>query len=129
MATLTKSLWTVDGLVGTGCRTDCWEFCARLGINGTEEEVRNWTTLTQMLDILICLLQIKDLGVKAGVVLNPGTSLTAIEEVPFSSPALLFSANPFLHSCLAGNAHSLPARKLPVYHLASLYFGVHGCHW
>jgi pentose-5-phosphate-3-epimerase len=26
-------------------------------------------------------LQIKDLGVKAGVVLNPGTSLTAIEEV------------------------------------------------
>jgi hypothetical protein len=27
------------------------------------------------------LLQIKDLGCKAGVVLNPGTSLTAIEEV------------------------------------------------
>ena len=26
-------------------------------------------------------VQIKDLGAKAGVVLNPGTSLTAIEEV------------------------------------------------
>ena len=76
----------------------------------------------------VCLLQIKDLGVKAGVVLNPGTSLTAIEEVPFSSPALLFSATPFFHSCLAGNAQSLPARKLPVYHLASSYPGVHGCH-
>lgn len=39
------------------------------------------------------VLQIKDLGVKAGVVLNPGTSLTVIEEVGLH-PLLLF-----LHSC------------------------------
>ena len=31
--------------------------------------------------LLLFLAQIKDLGVKAGVVLNPGTSLTTIEEV------------------------------------------------
>ena len=34
-----------------------------------------------MLPLLLFLAQIKDLGVKAGVVLNPGTSLTTIEEV------------------------------------------------
>ena len=39
--------------------------------------------------------QIKDLGVKAGVVLNPGTSLTAIEEVlGIVDLVLLMSVNP-----------------------------------
>jgi pentose-5-phosphate-3-epimerase len=41
------------------------------------------------------LLQIKDLGVKAGVVLNPGTPLSAIEEVlDIVDLVLLMSVNP-----------------------------------
>jgi pentose-5-phosphate-3-epimerase len=40
-------------------------------------------------------LQIKDLGVKAGVVLNPGTSLTAIEEIlDIVDLVLIMSVNP-----------------------------------
>ena len=50
--------------------------------------------------------QIKELGVKAGVVLNPGTSLTTLEEVlPMVDLALIMSVNPgfggqsYIESC------------------------------
>ena len=42
-----------------------------------------------------CLLQIKDLGCKAGVVLNPATSLTQIEHLlPIVDLVLIMSVNP-----------------------------------
>lgn len=42
-----------------------------------------------------CCEQIKDLGVKAGVVLNPGTPLAAIEEiVDLVDLVLIMSVNP-----------------------------------
>lgn len=42
-----------------------------------------------------CVQQIRTEGVKAGVALNPGTSLTAIEEIlPYVDMVLLMSVNP-----------------------------------
>jgi hypothetical protein len=51
--------------------------------------------LVLFLTRLLFLMQIKDLGVKAGVVLNPGTPLSAIEEVlDIVDLVLLMSVNP-----------------------------------
>ena len=55
-------------------------------------------------------LQIKDLGAKAGVVLNPGTSLTTIEEVCF--PLLASSPLRRLHLCRLVCPNGQKARSL-----------------